>query len=70
MDSKKKSLLKTITWRITASTTTLLLVYIMSGELKIAGTIAFMEIFIKMLVYYLHERIWENIDVNNESNIY
>lgn len=60
MDSKKKSLMKTITWRITASLTTLLLVYAFSREIKLAGTIALLEVCLKMVIYYFHERIWEN----------
>ncbi len=55
----KRSILKTITWRITASTTTLLLVYIISGQLEIAGAITLYEIVVKTLIYYLHEKVWE-----------
>lgn len=61
MKNKTKRLLKTITWRITATLTTLILVYILSGELKIAGTVASIEVFLKMLLYYLHEKVWEKI---------
>lgn len=28
-----------------------------------AGTVAFFEVFIKMLLYYLHERMWEKVKV-------
>ena len=63
MTSKKRSLFKTITWRITATTTTLLLVYVLSGEIKFASTVALFEVFIKLLVYYLHERAWEKVKI-------
>ncbi|CAH2214600.1 DUF2061 domain-containing protein [Tepidibacter aestuarii] len=63
MTGKRKSFLKTITWRFTATLTTLILVYLLSGELKVAGTVAFFEVFIKMLLYYLHERMWEKVKV-------
>ena len=65
MTSKGKTILKTITWRITATTTTLILVYLLSGELKTAGTVAFFEFFIKMFIYYVHERTWEKVNDRN-----
>jgi len=61
MTNKNKSIFKTITWRIIATTTTLGLVYLMTGEMKIAGSVALLESVIKMALYYGHERIWENI---------
>lgn len=48
-------MLKTISWRVTESTTTMLIVYFFSSELKIAGSVAVVEIITKMIVYYLHE---------------
>ncbi len=61
MDKKKsrfRHLAKTITWRVIASLTTLVSVYIIIGELEIAGAILGIEFFLKMLFYYFHERAW------------
>jgi len=71
MNSKKKSIIKTITWRIIATLTTLILVFIMSGEIETAGKVAFFELFIKMGIYYYHERAWEKVKINDgvEYNI-
>ncbi|MTI61796.1 MAG: DUF2061 domain-containing protein [Firmicutes bacterium] len=63
INSKTKKLLKTLSWRITATSTTLLLVYILSGELKIAGTVALLEVIVKTLIYYIHETAWEKVQV-------
>lgn len=65
MTSKKRSLFKTITWRATATTTTLALVFMLSGQMKFAGTVALLELFIKMFIYYMHERAWENVEVKD-----
>lgn len=62
--SLKRSVLKTITWRITATTTTLLMVYMISGEIAVAGSVAITEIFLKTLIYYFHERAWEKVTLN------
>ena len=66
MASKRKSLLKTITWRLTATLTTLILVFLMSGEIETAGKVAFLELFIKMAIYYYHERAWEKVKTRDD----
>lgn len=53
-----RSIVKTISWRITATITTFLLVWIFTNQLKTAFTIGSIEVFLKMLLYYLHERTW------------
>jgi len=53
--------MKTITWRITASITTLAIVRVVTGKWIIASEVAVLEVGIKMFVYYLHERAWERI---------
>ena len=62
MTNKKRSLLKTLTWRITATTTTLILVYLTTGTLNAAGLVAGFEIIVKTTLYYFHERTWEKSD--------
>ena len=62
MKSKLRHLMKTITWRFTASLTTFLIAYFIfredPGAMEKASGIALVEIFLKMLFYYLHERAW------------
>ena len=53
-----KSLLKTISWRVLASTDTLMIAWLLTGNLKTAGSIMSLEIFTKMFLYYVHERFW------------
>ncbi|SHJ50227.1 Uncharacterized membrane protein [Paramaledivibacter caminithermalis DSM 15212] len=65
----KRKLLKSLTWRVIASLTTLTIVYIISGEIKIAGLITIMESVFKMIIYYLHETVWEKIELNKEDNV-
>ena len=56
--SKKRHILKTITWRIIASTDTLLIGWLLTGSWKIGTGIASIEVLTKIILYYLHERIW------------
>lgn len=58
MDSKLKSLFKTISWRITATVTTIVIAYMILGDITPALAIGGIEFFAKMIIYYYHERAW------------
>jgi adenylylsulfate kinase len=60
-EDKSRTLFKTITWRVTATVTTISLVFIFTGRIDIALEIGFIEVLAKMLFYYLHERGWGKI---------
>ena len=56
--SRKRHILKTITWRIVGTIDTILLGWAISGDVSIGLTVGGFELFTKMILYYLHERIW------------
>jgi uncharacterized membrane protein len=58
MDTHKRSIVKTITFRVVASLDTMLLVYIFTGDFMIMGLVGSLEIISKIIIYYLHERVW------------
>ncbi len=64
--SKKRHIAKAITWRIIASTTTFLLAMFFFGDdpnaTEKATAVAVAETFLKMGLYYLHERAWFKVD--------
>jgi uncharacterized membrane protein len=57
-DAPKRSLVKAISWRITGSIDTFILSWIFTGSPKIAVSIASVEVFTKIFLFYLHERLW------------
>jgi len=57
-DSRARSVVKTVSWRITGSFATFLIAWIIGGNLATAGTIALVQIIANTLLYYLHERLW------------
>lgn len=70
-ESHIRSLLKGISWRIVATTDTILVVLLitcLSGEcsLESAIKIGSVEFLIKFFVYYLHERVWQRLLINKE----
>ena len=60
-ESHTRSLLKGFTWRIIATTTTTVIAWLVIGHLEAAFKIGFFEFFAKLLIYYVHERIWTRI---------
>lgn len=56
--SRKVSLMKTFSWRIIATLTTISLAWLFTGEIDTALKIGSVEFFAKMLFYYAHERSW------------
>ncbi len=60
-ESHTRSILKTISWRALATLTTIILVYIFIGDVTIALSVGGIEVILKMLVYFLHERVWDKI---------
>jgi len=57
-DPPTKSALKTLTWRVLASTDTLIIAWVLTGSFTLAGSIMSVEIVTKMFLYYAHERVW------------
>ena len=64
-DTKKRTMAKTITWRITASLTTFLIAWILTGDILVGASIGSIEAIAKIFLYYFHERIWTNISWQN-----
>ena len=60
-DTKKRTMAKTITWRITASLTTFLIAWILTGDILVGASIGSIEAIAKIFLYYFHERIWINV---------
>jgi len=58
MVSYKRHLLKTITWRIVGTVDTMVLSWIITGSWKVGVTIGTVEVITKMILYYVHERVW------------
>ncbi len=61
MDSPRRSLVKTISWRITGSGATFLIAYLLTGNFAVAGVIGLTQMVTNTILYYVHERVWNKI---------
>lgn len=53
-----RHLAKTISWRVIGTIDTMLLGWIITGNLKLGLAIGGTEVVTKMILYFLHERAW------------
>ncbi|MCB0382497.1 MAG: DUF2061 domain-containing protein, partial [Psychroserpens sp.] len=58
LESRKRHIAKTFTWRLIGTIDTMILAWIISGNPLTGLKIGFAEVVTKMLLYYLHERAW------------
>lgn len=55
------SIAKAVSWRFTAGIDTFIISYLVTGSLKGAGSIALLELFTKIGLFWAHERAWLRI---------
>jgi len=60
-DTRSRSITKAVTWRIISTLMTMIIVYLVSGQLCLAINVGLIDIFIKLTFYYIHERLWNTI---------
>lgn len=65
--SRKRHIAKTLTWRLVGTLDTLILGWILTGNIKIGAAIGGAEVFSKLFLYYLHERIWYKVRIFDSS---
>lgn len=66
-ESHFRSIAKGFTWRIIASTTIFIITFFTTGEMDLALKVTSIEFFVKILLYYLHERIWLRVPLGFSS---
>ncbi len=60
-ESRARSATKSLSWRLLASATTVGLVFLFTREVRLAMTVGAVELVVKILVFYLHERAWNTV---------
>ncbi|MEA2097482.1 MAG: DUF2061 domain-containing protein [Patescibacteria group bacterium] len=66
MDTHKRTIIKTITWRIIATLTTVITIYIWTGDMSVAFGAGLVANAFKTIFYYIHERVWNKSNFGRE----
>ncbi|MEP1490299.1 MAG: DUF2061 domain-containing protein [Algibacter sp.] len=56
-----RSVAKALSWRVIGTLDTLIVSYILTGEMSVAASIASVDFLTKMVLYFFHERLWNSI---------
>lgn len=68
-EESKRSALKSISWRIVATLTTMILVYVFTGRLEITVGVGLSDAALSTVLYFLHERLWNKIAFGKEIDM-
>ena len=60
-ESKVRSVVKALSWRIIATLTTAVLVFVFTRRVDIAVAIGAVEVIAKIVLYFVHERVWDKL---------
>jgi len=61
MDTQRRSILKTVSWRVVATLVTVAITFVVTGRFDLAITIGLGDSIVKFFTYYLHERMWSKV---------
>ena len=61
VESRLRSVLKAVSWRVLATLTTMVVAYFVIGNVGDALKIGSVEVVVKMGIYYIHERTWAQL---------
>ncbi len=67
LETRTRALIKTLSWRLLATLATIALVYLFVGKIQVAVVIGGIEVLIKLLLYYFHERLWNLIQIGKDQ---
>lgn len=60
-ESRLRSVIKGVSWRIIATLTIIIIAYLKTGDVTLALQIGAIEFVVKFILYYIHERAWAQV---------
>ena len=61
VETKRRSFAKALSYRVIGTAITALIVWVGTGKWGMALTVGVLDSFVKIFVYFLHERLWLKI---------
>ena len=68
-DKLSRSIIKSVSWRVIGTIDTIIICYIITGNIKPALSIGTIELLTKMSLYFIHERLWDRIQWGKKNNL-
>jgi uncharacterized membrane protein len=67
LETRHRSIVKAISWRILAAIITGCVALAMTGQLEFAAKIGLIDTTVKLAIYFFHERVWNKINYGRVS---
>ena len=61
LESHRRSVVKSLSYRVIAAAITTCIAWAITGNIKFGAAIGLTDTFVKILVYYFHERLWNRL---------
>ena len=68
-ESRARSIAKALTYRVTGTIATIVVTYFVTGEIGAALAVGGIEPFVKIVVYYAHERAWQAVPLGTMRSL-
>lgn len=65
-ETKLRSFLKAISWRFIATLITFSAALLLTGKTIVALKIGFLDLVLKLIAYFFHERVWGRIKIGRK----
>ena len=66
MEALRRSIIKSFSYRVSASILTVLIALTITGRIDFAAAIGGLDIIIKLFWFFIHERIWGKIKLGTK----
>ena len=60
-ETHTRSVVKAVSWRLVGTAVTTLLVFLVTGRLALSVAVGGVEFFSKIVLFWMHERVWERL---------
>ena len=61
--------MKTISWRLIGTLVTASIVYLLTRKLSVSLGIGALDLFTKIILFYIHERVWNHLSVGKAVDL-
>jgi len=62
-EKRYRGIIKAISWRAIGTLDTFFISFIITGQFNLALSISLFEVFTKITLFYMHERVWNRIRI-------
>jgi uncharacterized membrane protein len=67
-EAHHRSVLKALSWRVLATMSTILIVYAFTRKIALSAGVGAVEVVVKLILYYFHERIWGTLRIGRKEH--